>query len=482
MTEDTQKILLESGDLKRFRPLGADGQPVYQAAARLRASITRQMGHEMADVFAIPQINEHGSRIDWYASMQGVVVPWSAATDEERDQAKSFLADIRRTIQQHADQLLEMETSNSDRRTFARLLRHITEFPGHEHVYLVDGNPVIAFWGFHGSNMADDRDSISLLPVQSMAAKASIPPLAPAVAESVVLPLKSRRRFPWCLLLLLLLLLLLIPLFWWLFARSQRAVAPTEEIQHVQLDETGSDRSTALDETRMDRNSDSTYQSDRTVNIDRDERYRYSGTKHRDSSLHTDEDIKRKIDRNENMMTHEAADSYSELGDQQARHEDFTPPAPELDQETGAGETPRQNGAHDRTDIKQQGPPLQLPSEAMKNGATQFLDGTWYADTGLMDRSGRQVRVGYEFKNGEGSTHYYRSDGVECIGPTSARIEGDELVLQDQDDIRCEDGIRFKRSTVRCNTGGGNQAQCHGYYDSGEQFSVDLFQAPEKQQ
>ena len=79
--------LLRSGSLQEFNVLGVEGQPVHSAALQLREAIRLKIGREAADCLAIPQKNESGDRIDWYAPFEGDVVPWSAAVSEERDSA-----------------------------------------------------------------------------------------------------------------------------------------------------------------------------------------------------------------------------------------------------------------------------------------------------------------------------------------------------------------------------------------------------------
>ena len=72
--------LLRSGSLREYHALGVLGNPLFGAAAQLSATVRRQLGSEAADMLAIPQINEAGDRVDWYAPFDGPVVPWSAAT------------------------------------------------------------------------------------------------------------------------------------------------------------------------------------------------------------------------------------------------------------------------------------------------------------------------------------------------------------------------------------------------------------------
>ena len=77
--------LLRSGKSGSFTALGETGQPVYRAALQLREAIRRK-NPELVDHLAIPQSDELGNRIDWYSALDGDVIPWSSATEEERAQ------------------------------------------------------------------------------------------------------------------------------------------------------------------------------------------------------------------------------------------------------------------------------------------------------------------------------------------------------------------------------------------------------------
>lgn len=187
--------LLKSARLTYYHAVGAVGNPVYLAASQLRAAIARRLGPEVADVFAVPQRNEDGDTVDWYAPKPGTVVPWSAATESERDQARQQLLEVRERIETLA-RAMQAETL-PERQVFGRLLAQMVQFPDDQDVHLVDGRPVLTFWGF-----VKDKAAVGSDPLRNLD-RHRVTPLAPA-------------RRPWWhwLLLALLLLLLLISLLW----------------------------------------------------------------------------------------------------------------------------------------------------------------------------------------------------------------------------------------------------------------------------
>jgi hypothetical protein len=193
MGQDMTGSLLRTGTARDYHPLGAVGNPVYLSAPQLRAAIARRLGQGVADILAIPQRNEDGDTIDWYAPVPGPVVPWSAATPDERSRGKAALTDARGAIEKLAA-AMQAEV-RSDHQVFGRLLEQVTAFPNDEHLYLVNDHPVMTFWGFQGLEVPSGGETLLDLPA---------PPPTP-----VAMPPKTRWRWlRWLLPLLLLLALI----------------------------------------------------------------------------------------------------------------------------------------------------------------------------------------------------------------------------------------------------------------------------------
>jgi hypothetical protein len=122
-------------------------------------------------------------------------------------------------------------------------------------------------------------------------------------------------------------------------------------------------------------------------------------------------------------------------------------------------------------------PQLTLPPDALRQGSVDFLNGQWSSNSGLIDETGRPVRLNYDFENGQGEVTLRRSDGTICRGQSRASIAEQRLVIADQGRIRCPDGQSFERSTVDCTVGAGGNAECNGRYESGSAFPVEIRQA-----
>lgn len=81
------KSFLRSGSLDDILALGENGQPIYTSALQIREALRLKKQQHIVDCLAIPQINEQGNRIDWYAPFEGKVTSWIAASSTERKAA-----------------------------------------------------------------------------------------------------------------------------------------------------------------------------------------------------------------------------------------------------------------------------------------------------------------------------------------------------------------------------------------------------------
>ncbi|WP_312927921.1 SrfA family protein, partial [Pseudescherichia sp.] len=140
------KTLLRSGDLDDFQAVGGGGQAVFDSALQIREALRLRKQQAMVDCLAIPQINDDGDRVDWYSPIEGRAVSWKAADDESRFRALRFLES---TLDSAAAlSRKSLQSPKTAQQLFGSLLAKALQFPGVNHVFLVDGKPVITFWGF----------------------------------------------------------------------------------------------------------------------------------------------------------------------------------------------------------------------------------------------------------------------------------------------------------------------------------------------
>ena len=249
-----QNALLNSGKISDYVPIGQDGQPVYRNAEAFLAALNihKMVGPELTRHLARPKIAADNNTIDWYIPFapknedgQYRIATWQAATPQEQEQARSQL--------RHLEQVLKrvgVALGNHQAQGTSQLFAHYLtgqnsvqqlpaiHFPSNDCVFIVDGVPVITFWGFTKNGAPMEQS-----PFASLKGAGTVPPygaagaaaagtvgagFASGPAQAAVPPQQEpqqedRSRNKGCLLawpmwlLWLLLLLLLLLLLWWLW-------------------------------------------------------------------------------------------------------------------------------------------------------------------------------------------------------------------------------------------------------------------------
>src|SRR3569623_360925 len=171
--------LLKSGNLRDYTALCEIGQPVYAAADQIRTAVLHQLGREAADLFAVPKFDSVGRKIDWYAPVDGDIVPWVAASPEEREAAQIRVLDLNDKIEVHARRITADPQSN-DQLGFGRLLTLCPYIPDTSHIFIIKGQPVVTFWGFVPAGADPSRHRLADVVMQ--------PPERPAVAAAPFSP------------------------------------------------------------------------------------------------------------------------------------------------------------------------------------------------------------------------------------------------------------------------------------------------------
>lgn len=196
-----------SGSLDDYQAAGSGGLLVFDSAQQIRETLRLRKYQTLVDCLAIPQINTPGDQVDWYAPREGSPVTWHNAETILRIQAlhklDTLLANVR---------ALSLTCRQSDKLTLQRfglLLENVLQFPGEEHLFLINDDPVIAFWGFtrrheavSGDILADLRrtlpaspDTHLIIPEEVAATEATMTPDT-STDVSVVIPSEKKCDFP----------------------------------------------------------------------------------------------------------------------------------------------------------------------------------------------------------------------------------------------------------------------------------------------
>lgn len=155
---------LNTGLITDYKSIAQDGVSVYEKAISFRDSLYKapEVGSKYVKYLAKPQYDAQNKTIDWYTPSEAKnggddysIIKWSAATDKEREQALIKIKDLERTLRAYGKRLLNRGASG-DNLVLAHFLTGSQDgqilpaihFPNADCVYIVDGEPVITFWGF----------------------------------------------------------------------------------------------------------------------------------------------------------------------------------------------------------------------------------------------------------------------------------------------------------------------------------------------
>ncbi|WP_285129628.1 SrfA family protein [Leclercia adecarboxylata] len=182
------KTLLRSGNLDDFQAVGGGGQAVFESALQIREALRLRKQQSIVDCLAIPQVNDEGDRVDWYSPTEGVVTSWKAADEDARFRALRLLESTLSSVESLSKKSLQ--SPKTAQQLFGSLLSKAFQFPGENFLFLVDGKPVITFWGFVNLNENAREDILdclraSLLPVP-MPAPVIEPEPEPEPAPAIV--------------------------------------------------------------------------------------------------------------------------------------------------------------------------------------------------------------------------------------------------------------------------------------------------------
>jgi hypothetical protein len=500
--------LLTSGNPQNYSAIGEAGQPIYSVAFQLREAVRLKAGADVANRLAIPQRNEQGSVVDWYAPERGDVVPWSAATPEEREHALIMLDAAQRKLDDAVRQMEGTEAGSEqairEKKTVLPLLGKVFIFPDSNFIFLVNGKPVVTFWGFNAQGATLPTDPfVSLRPVMA----------TPAVVQAAT-PTKRRAWWWWLLLLLWSLLLLLLLLRScgappWLV----QAVPLLEPLQTVpdfaikpQQNPTGvptsplspTSKPDAVPEQRVGVPGRVDVQTESTTVITNGGQSLTPGVTSSPTAVDPS-NTGAQPGSNPSIAPDTSTPAPLTSAQTQPEASPNTPPAagrqPESTQPQLNATTPQPNAA-DNTNTAtpssnsqaptpgasgQPGNPMLIPDAALNSGSTRFLEGSWSAGAGIQDATtGKPVRLDYDFSqgNGQGRVTVRRGDGVQCIGSVGAQMQGRTVQINDRGTAKCTDGSTMALPKVTCTPGAGNQAACQGQYDNGTSFPVSMRHAP----
>ncbi|HAT3452438.1 SrfA family protein [Citrobacter freundii] len=428
------KTLLRSGNLDDYQAVGGGGQAVFDSALQIRETLRLRKQQAMVDCLAIPQINDNGDRVDWYSPIEGKAVAWKAADEEARFRALRYLGS---TLENAAAlSRKSLQSGKTSLQLFGSLLEKAIQFPGENHVFLVDGKPVITFWGFVNLNenprddvldclrLADippvvtvaepeqeeeippeitfaEADAPLLTPVVELAKPAEPEPQPPVIVNEpeVTPPLaqeKPARRLPlWSLPVAAVIIAAIVgPLLW-----KQQTTQPVPEAAAVEV---------------------------------------------------------AKID----MAPLPALASALPL-----HRAEVTPAAKK--------EKPVEGPVVIAAIPKDA---LVMDANQMKAGTTRFLNGNWRVLVDVKDPvSGKAPSLRYQIQANKGTARVVHGDNIVCRAEIFSGLhQSGELMIKSRGNARCTDGSRYPMPEITCKAGTNDVAACTTRYDDHAEIPLTI--------
>ncbi|OAT19920.1 putative virulence effector protein [Buttiauxella noackiae ATCC 51607] len=423
------KTLLRSGCLDDFLSLGENGQTVFDSALQIRETLRLRKQQAVVDSLAIPQPNDEGDRVDWYAPFEGSVVSWAAASDEQRKKALRYLDNCQANVASLIQRCQQAEKTSIQ--LFGSLLANTMQFPGSQHVYLVDGKPVITFWGFVSLNNSARPDPLDCLRMTEE--HEPVIEFLPEPPTAAVVVLSEPDE----------------PLY------SVAALTPAVP----RIDET----LVSVPEPEVTRETPVAKKPKRWLLpvaaaiiacIAAPLSYYLVSAPHAEPLAQKPAEVKPQTIAPAVIQAEPVA-HVSTLPVAQAAV--VEPPAPEPEAAavatTPAAEIPK--GA------------LVLPADSLKIGSTKFLNGNWRVAINVKDSiTGKPPTLRYQIANNKGNVRLVHGDNIVCKAEVfSGLMQSGTLMIKTRGNARCSDGSRYPLPEISCKPGENDVAQCSGRYE-----------------
>lgn len=424
------KTLLRSGCLDDFLSLGENGQAVFDSALQIRETLRLRKQQAVVDSLAIPQPNDEGDRVDWYAPVEGTVISWAAASDEQRKKALRYLDNCQANVASLIQRCQQAEKTAIQ--LFGSLLANALQFPGSQHVYLVDGKPVITFWGFVSLNSSARTDALDCLRiVEEHEPVIEFLPEPPPAAPPVVILSEPDE-----------------PLY------SVAHQIPAEaQIELPVEQEPVPEAAPEIKPLKKSKRWLLPVAAAIVAGIAAPLAYYLVSAPKTEALAQTHVDVKPKAI-SPAVIQAEPVAQVSTLPVAQAAVVEA--PAPEPEAAVVATTPP--------ADIPKGA--LVLPADALKIGSTKFLNGTWRVAINVKDSiTGKPPTLRYQIANNKGTVRLVHGDNIVCKAEVfSGLMQSGTLMVKTRGNARCSDGSRYPLPEISCNAGVNDVAECTGRY------------------
>lgn len=425
------KTLLRSGSLDDFQAVGGGGQTVFHSALQVRETLRLRKQNALVDCLAIPQLNDEGDRVDWYSPIDGAAMSWKAADETSRTRALHYLEGLQESARTLSKKCLQSD--KTAQQLFGALLDKSLQFPGENHLFLVDGKPVISFWGFVNLNEGAREDVFDCLryvePEQPQAPTIDEVPLVEESEPAVVTfseadaPLISTNE----------------PLI-------NAYTLPVEEPEEPQ----------APAEPMI------------PMTVARTRRPRWLW------GLPIAAAVAAVAIAVPMMIPTTQAESEPVVQTADAPALPQTPAMPVLITDLPL----HQASVKTEPMVKEEEKPvviavipkdaLVMDADQMRAGTTRFLNGNWRAQMDISDaHTGKAPSLRYQIQNNKGAVRLVREGNIVCKAAVFSGLhQNGELMIKSRGNAQCSDGARYPLPEISCKPGNSNVAVCTARFDA----------------
>ncbi len=144
-----------------FLPDDNQDEQYFAQYQQLTKLIKKYLSPVTASVFSKPVLLKNSEDIEWYSDLQGQPQTLLSLPEEQQQNAKKLLTDRLAAISKLADQLPQLESNSEESQ---KLLRKAIQFPGNAAIYIINGEPVITFWGVPDPAIQAVNNTIPITP------------------------------------------------------------------------------------------------------------------------------------------------------------------------------------------------------------------------------------------------------------------------------------------------------------------------------
>lgn len=470
------KSFLRSGSLDDILALGENGQPIYTSALQIREALRLKKQQHIVDCLAIPQINEQGNRIDWYAPFEGKVTSWIAASSTERKAAVKQLAICLASASDIS--LRAKKSEKAAQQLFGALLAKALQFPDQNHVYLVSGKPVITFWGFVSQDKKMRSDPLDCLRQSTDVVESAIKVESIVRAESTVVPPEIRAKT------------VVTPAA--VELSPQADIIPTPQLVAEPEVTVGSEPiktpvrwlriGGVLSIAALIGALVAQFSGNLPGSTAPTAETQSSTAEHMTEQLEPSASHKPQVTADALAPVEPITASVPPPIMQPLLPLDHAPVPP--DAKVAAESIVAEPMAVEPIAAEPVTPPvtrannnaLILPANAVKIGSTAFLNGNWRAIPEIKSSlTGKPPSLRYQIKQGKGSVKITHGDNVTCrANVTAGLMKSGNLVINSRYRAQCSDGSKYQIPEIVCKQGTTDIADCKGRYDANTTLSMTM--------